>query len=256
MHDAPSAAPASDAPAPLRDGLWPMPPGPPHEEKRATTSEAARDLLNGIADGLTAPFALAVGLSAITASTSLIVAIVLVAITAAGIAMALGGYLAARTEANHYAAERQREEQETHDYPDREHWEVAAILHRYGVRGDALRIAVDSVCADRRRWVDFMMRFELDLDEPQPDRAARSAVTRGAAYAIGGLIPLLPFMALESVPSALALSCGVTGAALFAFGGLKARATGRPILDGAIQTLGVGAAAAAATYLVASSIGG
>jgi hypothetical protein len=85
--------------------------------------------------------------------------------------MGLGGYLAARTEAEHFTAERKREEEETEIYPDRERWEVAAILHRYGVRGDALRMAVDSICADKRRWVDFMMRFELDLKEPQPDRA-------------------------------------------------------------------------------------
>jgi VIT1/CCC1 family predicted Fe2+/Mn2+ transporter len=170
--------------------------------------------------------------------------------------MGLGGYLAVRTEADHYASERRREEQETHDYADRERWEVAAILHRYGVRGDALRRAVDSVCADRRHWVDFMMRFELDLQEPQPTRARRSAVTVGGAYVAGGLIPLAPYMLLEATPPALAWSCALTGAALLGFGWLKAKMAGLPPVRGAVQALGTGALAAAAAYVVATLAGG
>ena len=142
--------------APSRDGLWPMPPGPAHEERHFTQNEVVRDLVIGTADGLTVPFALAAALSGAVAANPLIVTAGLAEIAAGCVAMGLGGYLAARTDAEHFAAERKREEEETEIYPDRERWEVAAILHRYGVRGDALRAAVDSICADKRRWVDFM----------------------------------------------------------------------------------------------------
>jgi hypothetical protein len=184
-------APHDSSPAPTeavatREGLWPMPPGPPHEERHFTQNAVVRDLVIGTADGLTVPFALAAALSGAAAANPLIVTAGLAEIAAGCVAMGLGGYLAARTEADHYRAERAREEQETHDYADRERWEVAAILHRYGVRGDALRMAVDSICSDRKRWVDFMMRFELDLQEPAPERAAQSAATIGGAKLVGG----------------------------------------------------------------------
>jgi hypothetical protein len=146
----------TESEAPSRDGLWPMPPGPPHEERHFTQNEVVRDLVIGTADGLTVPFALAAALSGAVAANPLIVTAGLAEIAAGCVAMGLGGYLAARTDAEHFAAERKREEEETEIYPDRERWEVAAILHRYGVRGDALRAAVDSICADKRRWVDFM----------------------------------------------------------------------------------------------------
>lgn len=241
---------------PSRDGLWPMPPGPPHEERHFTASETIRDLVIGMADGLTVPFALAAGLSGAVAGNSLIVTAGLAEIAAGCVAMGLGGYLAARTSAEHYAAERKREEQETHDYTDRERWEVAAILHRYGVRGDALRLAVDSICADRRRWVDFMMRFELDLQEPQPNRAAISAVTIGGAYVVGGMIPLTPYMLVPDTTTALIISACVTALALTGFGWLKARATGLPATRGALQTLAIGGLAAAVAYVIAKLVGG
>jgi VIT1/CCC1 family predicted Fe2+/Mn2+ transporter len=238
-----------------RDGLPPMPPGPPHEERHFTQSEAVRDLVIGTADGLTVPFALAAALSGAVAANPLIVTAGLAEIAAGCVAMGLGGYLAARTEADHYATERRREEEESHLYPDREKWEVAAILHRYGVRGEVLRQAVDAIASDRKKWVDFMMRFELELSEPDPNRAAKSAATIGGAYVVGGLIPLLPYMLFSATRPALILSCALTGAALLAFGWLKARATGLPPLRGAVQTLGVGGAAALVAYLVASAFG-
>jgi VIT1/CCC1 family predicted Fe2+/Mn2+ transporter len=169
--------------------------------------------------------------------------------------MGLGGYLAARTDAEHYASERRREEEESHLYPEREKWEVAAILHRYGVRGEVLRQAVDAIASDRKKWVDFMMRFELDLSEPDPNRAARSAATIGGAYAIGGLIPLAPYMIFSTTKPALLVSAGLTSIALFGFGWLKARATGLPPLRVATQTLAIGGAAAMVAYLVASLFG-
>ena len=248
MHD-------GHAPEPTRDGLPPMPPGPPHEERHFTQNAVVRDLVIGTADGLTVPFALAAALSGAVAANPLIVTAGLAEIAAGCVAMGLGGYLAARTDAEHYASERRREEEESHLYPEREKWEVAAILHRYGVRGDVLRQAVDAIASDRKKWVDFMMRFELDLSEPDPNRAARSAATIGGAYAVGGLIPLVPYMVFSTTKPALLVSAGLTSMALFGFGWLKARATGLPPLRVATQTLAIGGAAAVVAYLVASLFG-
>ncbi len=238
-------------PEPSRDGLPPMPPGPPHEERHFTQNETVRDLVIGTADGLTVPFALAAALSGAVAANPLIVTAGLAEIAAGCVAMGLGGYLAARTDADHYVAERAREEEESRTYPDREKWEVAAILHRYGVRGDVLRQAVDQIAHDRRKWVDFMMRFELDLSEPDPNRAAKSAITIGGAYVVGGMIPLAPYMIFPTTLPALVVSSTLTGVALFGFGWLKARATGLPPLRGALQTFAIGGAAATVAYIVA-----
>jgi VIT1/CCC1 family predicted Fe2+/Mn2+ transporter len=204
--------------APSRDGLWPMPPGPPHEERHFAQNEMVRDLVIGTADGLTVPFALAAALTGVVAANPLIVTAGLAEIAAVCVAMGLGGYLAARSEAEHFTAERKREEEETEIYPDRERWEVAAILHRYGVRGDALRMAVDSICADKRRWVDFMMRFELGLEEPDPGRARKSALTIALSYIAGGVVPLSPYFFINQVYTALYVSVLVTLLALFVFG--------------------------------------
>jgi VIT1/CCC1 family predicted Fe2+/Mn2+ transporter len=248
MHD-------GHAPEPTRDGLPPMPPGPPHEERHFTQNAVVRDLVIGTADGLTVPFALAAALSGAVAANPLIVTAGLAEIAAGCVAMGLGGYLAARTDAEHYASERRREEEESHLYPEREKWEVAAILHRYGVRGEVLRQAVDAIASDRKKWVDFMMRFELDLSEPDPNRAARSAATIGGAYVVGGLIPLAPYMVFSTTTPALMVSAALTSVALFGFGWLKARATGLPPLRVATQTLAIGGAAAVVAYLVASLFG-
>jgi len=248
MQDAPN-------PDPTRDGLPPMPPGPPHEERHFTQNAMVRDLVVGTADGLTVPFALTAALAGVVAANPLIVTAGLAGIAAGCVAMGLGGYLAARTDAEHYAAERKREEEESRLYPEREKWEVAAILHRYGVRGDVLRQAVEAIASDRRRWVDFMMRFELELTEPDPSRAVRSALTIGGAYVVGGFIPLFPYMIFSTTTPALLLSSTLTGIALFSFGWLKGAVTGLPRLRGAVQTLAIGGAAATVAYLVASLFG-
>lgn len=251
--DTPAAAPAL---GPYREGLPPQPPGPPEGEQHFTGSETVRDLVIGMADGLTVPFALAAGLSGAVAANPLIVTAGLAEIAAGCVAMGLGGYLAARTDAQHYQAERKREELETQAYPDREKWEVAAILHRYGLRGETLQRATEAIASDRRRWVDFMMRFELELAEPAADRAVRSAATIGGAYVVGGLIPLSPYILLDGVGEALVASALMTGVALFGFGWLKARATGLPVLRGALQTLAIGGLAAVVAYTVAKLVGG
>ena len=240
---------------PTRDGLPPMPAGPPHEERHFAQDSTVRDLATGAAEGLVLPFALTAALAGIGAPGAIVVTAGLAGLGAGALALGLGTWLAARTDADHYAVERRREEEESHVYPDREKWEVAAILHRYGVRGDVLRQAVDQIASDRKKWVDFMMRFELDLSEPDPHRAGRGALVSTVAFIAGGMIPLLPYMALGNTGQSLLLSCAATGAALLGFGWLRARGAGLPAVPGGMQAVAVGAAAAFAAYLAASLIG-
>jgi hypothetical protein len=247
---------APPAEAATRDGLWPMPPGPPHEERHFTQHEAVRDLVLGAAEGPAVPFAIAAALVMAGAGGAAVLAAGLAAAAAGGVAAGLGRALEARDDAAHYAEERRREEEETFEYEDRERWEVAAILHRYGVRGDALRLAVDAVCADRKRWVDFMMRFELDLKEPEPRRAARAGLLGGGAHVAAGLVPLLPFMAVAGAGTALALSGLLTAAALAGLGWAKARGKGMAPLGGVAQRLVAGALAALAGLAVAGLAAG
>jgi len=234
-----------------RDGLWPMPPGPPHEEKHFAERAMVRDLVAGAAAGPVVPQAVVLALALAGAGSGLIAAAGLAAAAAGGLAHGLGGWLAARDEAAHYAAERRREEEETVDYADRERWEVAAILHRYGVRGDALRLAVDSICADTRRWVDFMMRFELDLKEPEPRRAAQAGLAGAAGAFLAGLVPVLPFAAGASGGAGMAASAALTALALAGLGWLRARGAGLAPAGGAARAVLLGALAAAAAALLA-----
>ncbi len=240
---------------PYREDLPPQPPGPPGGEQHPMVSETVRDIATGAAGGITLPFALAAALAGAAAAPPVILAAGVAAAVAAAVAIGLGGYLGARAEARHYQAERAREEQETRDWPERERWEVAAILHRYGLRGETLQRATEAIAADRKRWVDFMMRFELELTEPLAERAAAGAATAGLATAAAGLIPLLPYALLAEPASAFGASCAVTGLALAGFGWLRARATGRPGMAGAAQALGIGAAAAAAAFVAARMVG-
>ncbi len=242
-------------PANTREGLPPPPPGPASEE-HFTASATVRDLVIGMADGLTVPFALAAGLSGAVAANPLIVTAGLAEIAAGCVAMGLGGYLAARTDAQHYVVERAREEQETHDWAERERWEVMAVLHRFGLRGQSLQDATEAICSDRKRWVDFMMKFELEMSEPEPGRAAKSAMTIGGAYLVGGMIPLLPYMLYSDTGKSLLVSCIATGVALLGFGWLKASATGLPPVKGALQTFAVGGLAATVAFLIAKWVGG
>ena len=247
---------APPAEAVNRDGLWPMPPGPPHEERHFTQVEVVRDLVAGAAEGPVLPFAVATALAGSAAGRPAILVAGLAALAAGALAASVGRMLAARDEAAHYADERRREEEETVEYEDRERWEVAAILHRYGVRGDALRLAVDSICADKTRWVDFMMRFELDLKEPDPRRALRAALGGGVGHAAAGLLPLLPWMLPVGGLAAALGSAVLAAAALGGFGWLKARGAGLPPARGAALGLVLGGVAAAGAVLVARMAGG
>lgn len=169
--------------------------------------------------------------------------------------MGLGGYLAARTDAGHFAAERIHEDWEIDNLRQKELDEVRDIFRGYGTDGEGLKVAVDAITADRQRWLDFMMRIELGMDEPDPKRAPIGAATIAASYLVGGLIPLAPYMIPASIPEAFAYSVGFIGLALLVFGGIKGHFTGINRLKSALQALLVGGLAAAGAYLLARTFG-
>ena len=223
----------------------------PHAEKHFTSTEMVRDVVIGMADGLTVPFALAAGLSGVLASSNIVVLAGAAEIAAGSIAMGLGGYLAARTDAEHYRAERQREIDETRDIPEEEAAEVGRIFQGWGLTDQQIKPIIEAISGDETRWVDFMMRFELGLDEPDPRRALRSAVTIAGSYIVGGLIPLAPYMMTHNVSNALWYSVAVTLAALFIFGYIKGMVTGLSPIRGSIQTALIGGMAATAAFAIA-----
>ena len=225
-----------------------------HIETHFTATETVRDIVIGMSDGLTVPFALAAGLAGTVSAPGVIVVAGLAEIAAGAIAMGLGGYLAARTDSEHYTAERERELRETEEMPQQERAEVAKLLHDYGLTEVQARPLVAAITANRSRWVDFMMRFELDLQPPDAARAPRSAFTIAASYVAGGLIPLAPYMALPSVLAALQVSVGLTLVALFVFGAVKARFTQINPLRGGAQTALIGSLAAGAAFTIARLI--
>ncbi len=229
-------------------------PTAPHREKHFTATEAVRDVVIGMSDGLTVPFALAAGLSGAVSSTRLVVVAGLAEIAAGSIAMGLGGYLAARTDREHYQAEREREFREIREVPEEEEREVAAVFAGYGLTDDEAAPVVRAIRSDPRRWVDFMMRYELGLEAPDPGRAVRSAATIAASYIAGGLIPLSPYMLSATVSGGLWISVAVTLVALFVFGYVKGRLTGIHPLRGGTQTIVIGGLAAAVAFALARAI--
>ena len=232
-------------------------PATPHIEQHFTGSEAVRDVVIGMADGLTVPFALAAGLTAAVTSSHVIVTAGLAEVAAGAIAMGLGGYLAARSDQEHYASEERREHHETEKLREVELRETADIFRGYGLEGAALEQVTRAIASDPKRWVDFMMRFELGLEKPDPARAARSAATIAAAYIAGGLIPLAPYIVIHhDLQRALIYSVVLTLLALFVFGWIKGRYTGVKPLRGGIQTVVVGGLAAAAAFFIARLISG
>jgi VIT1/CCC1 family predicted Fe2+/Mn2+ transporter len=230
-------------------------PATPHVEKHFSASEVVRDVVIGMSDGLTVPFALAAGLSGAVESTKLVVTAGLAEVAAGAIAMGLGGYLAAKTDQQHYDAERAREIREVEEVPDKEKAEVRDILVGYGMTEEQVAPVVDAMCRDRMRWVDFMMRFELGLEPAEPGRARKSAATIGGSYIIGGLVPLVPYMVMSRLRSALWVSVACTVGALLVFGFVKARFTGINPMRGAGQTALIGGLAAGAAYAIASVFG-
>jgi len=228
----------------------------PHTEKHFSGSETVRDVVIGMSDGLTVPFALAAGLAGAVSTHVLIVIGGLAEMAAGSIAMGMGGFLAARSDADSYGAEVQRERQEIEEVPEAERKEVEGIFAGYGLEGQSLRDATAAICSNKDGWVRFMMREELGLEEPHPNRALRSSLTIGGSYIAGGLVPLLPYFTPLSISSALILSAIVTLIALAAFGWFKGRFTGVSALKSAGQTVLVGGLAAGAAYLIARVISG
>ena len=226
-------------------------PQTPRIEKHFMASEMVRDIVIGMSDGLTVPFALAAGLSGAVDSTALIITAGLAEVSAGAIAMGLGGYLAARTDAEYFAAEKSREESETREVPDVEASEVAQIFRGYGLPEQTVIAVVAAIRSDRKRWVDFMMKFELGMDEPDPRRARSGALTIALSYVVGGLVPLAPYFVFRSVPVALVGSVIVTLMALLIFGYVKGRFTTNHPLHSPGQTVLVGGLAAAAAFGVA-----
>jgi VIT1/CCC1 family predicted Fe2+/Mn2+ transporter len=229
-------------------------PQTPHVERHFTAGDTVRDVVIGMSDGLTVPFALAAGLSGAVSSPNVVVVAGLAEIAAGGIAMGLGGYLAARSDAEHYASERVREIAETGAKPAAEAAEVSHILRAFGLTAEESAPIVAALRKRPEAWVDFMMRFELGLEKPDPHRALTSALTIGGSYVAGGFIPLAPYMALASAAAALTVSMVVTLAALGLFGWMKGHFTGTPPLRSALQTMLIGGVAAAAAYAIARAI--
>jgi VIT1/CCC1 family predicted Fe2+/Mn2+ transporter len=229
-------------------------PQTPHVETHFTASETVRDIVIGMSDGLTVPFALAAGLSGAVNTTSVIVTAGLAEIAAGSIAMGLGGYLAAKSDAEHYTSERLREEREVREKTEVEEEEVREVFRGYGLTGEETEPLVVRLKRNPKAWVDFMMRFELGLEEPDPKRALRSALSIALAYVAGGLIPLWPYMVYGSAQAGLNISVVITLIALTLFGFIKSRFTGANPFRGAAQTALIGGLAAGAAFAIARLI--
>jgi len=231
-------------------------PQTPHIERHFTSSDVVRDVVIGMADGLTVPFALAAGLTGAITQTGIIVTAGLAEIAAGSIAMGLGGYLAAKSDAEHYAKEREREKREVAEIPHEEMREVAEVFQAYGLNEEETWPIVQALKRQPRNWVDFMMRFELGLEKPEPGRALRSALTIAGAYIAGGLIPLGPYFFASTAQAALLSSVALTLIALLIFGFVKGRFTGTRPLRSALQTALIGSVAAGAAFAIARLISG
>ena len=235
-------------------------PGHHHHERHFNSSEAIRDIVIGLSDGLTVPFALAAGLagagSNVANPSHLVVTAGLAEIAAGSIAMGLGGYLASRGDTEHFESERRREQLEVVERPLDEEAEIYEIFEQYGVNREAATPVLRSLQANPTAFVDFMMRFELGLEEPAPGRALRSASTIAFSYIAGGAIPLAPYFLIANIATALRVSVVITLIALTVFGGIKGRMLGSSLVRSALQTVLIGGVAAAAAFCLAMLING
>ncbi len=227
-----------------------------HHEHHLKSSDTIKDIVIGMSDGLTVPFALAAGLSGAVNSSAIIVTAGIAEIVAGSIAMGLGGFLAGRTEVDHYNSELKREYDEIERIPEQEKQEIKEVFADFGLSTTLQDQIADEMAKDKDKWVDFMMRFELGLEKPQANRATQSALTIGASYIVGGIIPLSPYVFVPNSQTALLYSVIITLICLFIFGYLKSKVTGQPAFSGALKVLVIGALAAAAAFLMAKLING
>ncbi|KAI8928804.1 VIT family-domain-containing protein [Entophlyctis helioformis] len=225
-----------------------------HKEPHFEGAEIIRDVIVGLSDGLTVPFALAAGLASLN-NSRLVVTAGIAEIVAGSISMGLGGYLAGLSEIEHYNSERIREVREVETVPHREEEEIAEIFEPYGITRSVVQPMIDVLKQDKEVWVDFMMKFELNLEKPSVHRSWISALTIGFSYFMGGLVPLMPYVFINSAITALNVSVAVTILALLIFGYVKARLLGisKP-LSSALQMAIIGAVAAGAAYGIAKAI--
>jgi vacuolar iron transporter family protein len=222
-----------------------------HDEKHLKSSDFITDAVIGMSDGLTVPFALAAGLSGAVSSNAIILTAGVAEIVAGCIAMGLGGYLAGKTEQEHYQSELKREYEEVETVPEKEMQEVMEIFADYGISQEGQQILASELAKDKTKWVNFMMKFELGLEEPNPNRARNSALTIGIAYFIGGLLPLSAYFMTDTPSNGLKTSLLITTICLFVFGYFKAKVTGQNPIKGAFKVTLIGLIAAAAAYFVA-----
>jgi hypothetical protein len=229
-----------------------------HNEEHLKSSDLLTDIVIGMSDGLTVPFALAAGLSGAVApnATHIIVIAGVAEIAAGSIAMGLGGYLAGKTEQDHYRSELKREYNEVEFKRDIEIKEVKEVFAEWGLSEEVQEKATQEIIKDKDKWVQFMMKHELHLDEPDPKRATRSAFNIGISYIVGGLVPLSPYFFISNSIDALKVSAIVTLICLFIFGYFKSSITGVNPLKGGIRVMLIGAAAAAAAFGIAKLIEG
>lgn len=227
-----------------------------HTEEHFTGSEIVRDIVIGMSDGLTVPFALAAGLSGAISNNWIVITAGVAEIVAGSIAMGLGGYLAGKTEYDHYFSELKREYEETITKPEAEKQEIRDVLQEYGISAETQEKVVEELSQNQDKWVEFMMKFELGLEEPELNRARQSAAVIAGAYIAGGFVPLLPYFLTDTPQEGLIYSAIITLIALFAFGWFKSKMTGQPLFMGAIKTTIIGAIAAGAAFSIAKLIGG
>jgi VIT1/CCC1 family predicted Fe2+/Mn2+ transporter len=227
-----------------------------HVEQHMRGSEVLTDIVIGMSDGLTVPFALAAGLSGAVGRDhlNLIWIAGLAEIAAGSIAMGLGGYLAGKTEQDHYTSELKREYAEVENVPDREREEVKEFFSNLGLSNEVQDKAVEEMTRDKDKWVDFMMKYELGLDKPDPERARKSAFNIGFSYIVGGLVPLSPYFFVTDGLTGLKVSATITLCCLFIFGYFKSKLTGVHPLSGALRVMVIGALAAGCAFGVAKLI--
>jgi VIT1/CCC1 family predicted Fe2+/Mn2+ transporter len=226
-----------------------------HHEAHFTSSDIIKDLVIGMSDGLTVPFALAAGLSSAVVNNNIIITAGIAEIVAGSIAMGLGGYLAGRTEVEHYDAELAREYEEVARVPEVEKQEIRDFFKDYGISKHLQDEIAEELSHDKDKWVEFMMRFELGMEKPEPHRAAQSALTIGGAYIVGGIVPLIGYFVTDTPMAGLKISATITIIFLFIFGYFKTKLTGQQPFLGALKMVALGVLASGAAYLIASSIG-